>query len=631
MAFAKGRRFDPQQLSDVPGPGHYNLDQESQLTNYKRGAFLEKAERFIENAPSDVPGPGTYGNNRSEAQPNAIRHGKTSDERYAILQRRVEELERIHKEGKRASQAEIDRLKSDLSHCQKINQEHAERLDKQKKQNTLLEGRVQELKKTSSADQSELKDLKLKLKKSETERNQLVAKQNDLGETKKAVQTLDAKRRDELKEKDRELDELRKLVEGEKKKRELAEAQLDSNREKGDIELRQVQSHAQTVQRQLEEAQQHVADAADGSADLLNQVEEHRRLLALAAQDYRRLLDTTVSAIAHVKLKHDHEVLHIRALRLERKLANSDGQVAELAHLIRQSQERIQLLRQRRRSIGSPPSIEDFSQIAALVEVDLARSEVERLQIELATLESLTTLDRLQRENVTTAYLDVYAEQLWLRVQLSELGNRQMAFETEKNILQEERDSLSEQFEALKTEVSAIETEKTVLEQQMRVYEQRSLADKKAMQQLTETFRRNRMTEEGLRAEIDTMAGELAESEQFQQAYYKLSEEIQSLVARNELAEGEAERLSKFNAEILGHNNPAQRIVYLDRIRRELAETKQKLVSTVVELESAKTHTVELTNELEMYKSVTAPVEGKPRTTITRVGRPPLASLNQIS
>jgi hypothetical protein len=67
---------------------------------------------------------------------------------------------------------------------------------------------------------------------------------------------------------------------------------------------------------------------------------------------------------------------------------------------------------------------------------------------------------------------------------------------------------------------------------------------------------------------------ELADSEQFQAAYYSLSDEVKSLIARNELAEDEAEQLSKFNAEILGHHNPAQRIMYVDRIRRELAEIK---------------------------------------------------------
>lgn len=68
---------------------------------------------------------------------------------------------------------------------------------------------------------------------------------------------------------------------------------------------------------------------------------------------------------------------------------------------------------------------------------------------------------------------------------------------------------------------------------------------------------------------------ELTDASRFQDAYYKLLDETEGLLARNNLAEEEAERLSRFNAEILGHHNPAQRIVYVDRIRRELADTKQ--------------------------------------------------------
>jgi hypothetical protein len=68
---------------------------------------------------------------------------------------------------------------------------------------------------------------------------------------------------------------------------------------------------------------------------------------------------------------------------------------------------------------------------------------------------------------------------------------------------------------------------------------------------------------------------ELADAERYREAYHNLVDEVGVLAARNELAEGEAHRLSQFNAEILGHTNPAQRIVYLDRVRRELAETKQ--------------------------------------------------------
>jgi hypothetical protein len=68
---------------------------------------------------------------------------------------------------------------------------------------------------------------------------------------------------------------------------------------------------------------------------------------------------------------------------------------------------------------------------------------------------------------------------------------------------------------------------------------------------------------------------DLTDAERYREAYHKLLDEVGVLAARNQLAESEANRLSQFNTEILTHNNPAQRIVYLDRIRRELAETKQ--------------------------------------------------------
>lgn len=61
----------------------------------------------------------------------------------------------------------------------------------------------------------------------------------------------------------------------------------------------------------------------------------------------------------------------------------------------------------------------------------------------------------------------------------------------------------------------------------------------------------------------------------WEDAYKRLHEEVEALVQRNELVEREAENMSRFNAEILGHTNPNQKIHYLDRIRRDLAETKQ--------------------------------------------------------
>lgn len=70
------------------------------------------------------------------------------------------------------------------------------------------------------------------------------------------------------------------------------------------------------------------------------------------------------------------------------------------------------------------------------------------------------------------------------------------------------------------------------------------------------------------------MSTELIEAEGYEEAYNGLFEEVQTLLTRNQIAEEEADRISKANAELLGHRNPAQRIMYVDRIRRELAEAK---------------------------------------------------------
>ena len=71
------------------------------------------------------------------------------------------------------------------------------------------------------------------------------------------------------------------------------------------------------------------------------------------------------------------------------------------------------------------------------------------------------------------------------------------------------------------------------------------------------------------------LSDELADCEKYREGYNAIVEEMRSLVARNVLAEEESDRLSKINAEILGHANPTQKIYYLDRVRKELAETKR--------------------------------------------------------
>ena len=77
---------------------------------------------------------------------------------------------------------------------------------------------------------------------------------------------------------------------------------------------------------------------------------------------------------------------------------------------------------------------------------------------------------------------------------------------------------------------------------------------------------------------VHRLSKALAETEGYRTAYESALQEAQGLADRNALAEDEAAHLSQLNAEILGHSNPAQKIMYVDKLRKELAVTKQASV-----------------------------------------------------
>jgi len=105
-----------------------------------------------------------------------------------------------------------------------------------------------------------------------------------------------------------------------------------------------------------------------------------------------------------------------------------------------------------------------------------------------------------------------------------------------------------------------------------------------------------------------------------------MRKEVEGIIMRNELAEQEADYLSKFNAEILGHNNLGQRIHYVDRIRGDLADARQKLLAATQEREAIQQEYDFLRAELTAYKSYDPGVREKTGTHITRVARVPLGS-----
>ncbi|KAI0066083.1 hypothetical protein BV25DRAFT_1988564 [Artomyces pyxidatus] len=608
---------------------------------------------------------GKSSSSRTRVSPNDI-------DRYAALQRKLEMLERVHADGKKSYQSDLDRLKGELVKAQKANTEQAERIDKIKKQNDTLDARIQDLKRANLSDQTEIKDLRVKLRISEQERLQLSAKQVETGDAKKALHNLEARRREESRERDRQLADLQRSLAVERKRREAAEGRLQdldgtvnkeaqesrASLERLQILLKDAQEEKGRVQHTLETER---AEAKDREEERVAQLEALRVLLGRAAEQYGRLASETVPRATHDRLKGDHASSQIRIFRLERKLANCEGQVSQLASLIRQTKDANEFLLDCLRDAD-----EDWSRhISAWQDVTshmrrLTPSQDSLVEDLYSAREDLLQVD-LQSEALhgSTLQLSVYFQRyikrdllLAMDATTKDLADERAQVERrnlELEALKESRDVAVNDIQALRVDIGAcqrelVETKASLedavdreatlarrladgesrLREQAASHLQALEREKETIQRLTSSVQKSRMAEEALRADIDQLTNELTDAERYQEAYYGLVDQVGALAARNDLAEGEAERLSKFNAEILSHNNPAQRIMYLDRIRRELADTKQALLVVTRERDAAAAHGEELRNELAMYVAV--PTDLKPRTNITRVARIPLAT-----
>src|SRR5882757_1591850 len=94
----------------------------------------------------------------------------------------------------------------------------------------------------------------MKLRMAEHERTQLSSKQGEAWETKRALQALETKRKDEMREKDKKIAELEKALAGEKRKREGIDARLAEVNAKADEETQKARQTAQDLQKQLDDA-----------------------------------------------------------------------------------------------------------------------------------------------------------------------------------------------------------------------------------------------------------------------------------------------------------------------------------------------------------------------------------------
>ena len=330
-------------------------------------------------------------------------------------------------------QAEVDRLKTELTRSQKTNAEQADKLHKQKKNIDILDARIQDFKKASTVDQTEIKDLRAKLRSSEHDRIQMTAKQREVGDIRKSLQSLETKRREELKERDKRISDLEKSLAAEKKYILSTESKLNQAEDKRKEEIQAALAAAQKLEALVDDSQERTRnaenafnllkeEAADSENDLLVRITSYKDLIRRVVEEYGRLAASTVPIESHKRIQHECTVSQIQVLRLERKLANSEGQVVELAHLIRQMKEQnaslVDALRDMEHEIlfhvdalqGVTSALPSINHEALLLELlhstgsDLTTFQEESRAVNTRFLTSAWELDRLAYSNILFEY-----------------------------------------------------------------------------------------------------------------------------------------------------------------------------------------------------------------------------------
>ena len=450
-------------------------------------------------------------------------------------------------------QASLANVTKELSAARRSNADQLTRIDKLKKQVDAQDTKVQDLRKSALSDQTEIKDLRAKLRVVEAERTGLQTKYNEAVRTKQSVDSANAARRDELKERDKRIMELERANSLERQRREDAESKLRDTASAKAEEARRRSGESAKVRTQLEQAEAETAqvraerdaDRRHGEAqreELVAQLEALRDTLLQAATHYGKLVSETVSRTAHEELRREHSALQFHTFRLERKLANTEAQVAELASLIRQSQDANDLLADELRAAEEDKdwykaAMEDMQadfcssrtdSIHSLLVDTLAAAQKEHLLSELEILHALSSGERrsarfyagLNAELVVscaTTRADLEAEQIVSQTQAIELQTAkavQDATTADLQVTRAQLESTRKQFEETSGSLSAAKAREVALGQELKelrsqnkeqttVHKQALQKEKETASKLAASLQQSKFAEEELRTEIN--------------------------------------------------------------------------------------------------------------------------------
>jgi hypothetical protein len=376
----------------------------------------------------------------------------------------------------------------------------------------------------------------------EAEHDKFISKQPELVQLKKSLSLLESKRKDELKERDRRIADLEKQLLSATKAKDLLESKFIDSKRISDQQSSSTRSELETLLEQARSesrlAKKELKDLTTTTAireeNILNQLEDHRRLLDRVVQEYAYLASRSVSSTDYHHLRHNHSVLQLHQLRLERKLANTEGQVIELTHLIRQSKEENLQSSQAlsdaldenailRTAASEHDNSNTFSLDAILdsIHSNIILEHVELAKIDASTHESLTGYYQSQCIDLCLAFsvinkelVDAQATTGQHAIDLASALTCNESITSRLESLQKEHDTREEEIKLALTTTNDLKAATASLEAQVAEMQQKLddsdsshandlKKEKDIIHRLNTTIQRSRMAEEGFRDDID--------------------------------------------------------------------------------------------------------------------------------
>ncbi|CAE6445920.1 unnamed protein product [Rhizoctonia solani] len=616
---------------------HKSQEKSSQLESRVQDLVREKLTRDSEHA--DAEREHRMASQREAALRTALEKSETLlkqlNERLGKLagvERKLEDMERIHSDEKRKLTTEISSLQSQLEIARTTVGEHSARL-RERDTSRRFETRARDLEIRIQERDSRIRDLEEELATSEAQAQVYEGRMQVYDKRIKAYK--ERVRAAEQQARDTEIEvealEMAQALGNEETSQELAYAktllerlaiaygQLHESSRAKDKEIQGLEGELRDKGKRLATMEQMVVWAEEERCTLVEELDTRRSLTRTEWEEYRHPrqveknrsqveLDELIVAV--LEEQREMRLMDIRKLELLSSSHYTPVATTSSSSSLSHSEE-LELARLRAECAELREEQDSLEQdlVDAAMEAEEHAHQVtayQELQVEYASLEaeiahlrthSITPSANSSHVKTQTDLSRLEAEHKQLQSQFA--AYKQTMEETARaatehearavllNGLQAREYSLREQMDVLRTQVARLE--KDLQDEKENV--------KRAERRLVQA----KTVEDELREDIDEMMEALDRVDRYEEAYNTLVGEVVQLG----LSDKELDKLQKASEASLGVSNAKQKLRYVEEVKAELDRMVQKLTQTERERDQARAQGVDLRRELSVFQTVT--------------------------